>query len=952
MAIFAPMAEAQAPLHRDGSWIRDATGGVTLLRGINYSGLEFGNFIGRPNGPEETDFDQMASWGVEVIRLPIAWHYLEPQPGFYDPTHLASQVDPILAWAGARNIAVVLDMHQWLWSPCFGGNGAPRWSCENGGYPPGVQGAFEAQSDFWNGAIGPDGVALTEHLLQAWVMVAARYAGDPRVVALDLFNEPIDIADLQGFETNLLYPFYRQAVSRIRATGNDAMLILEPPVTRNLGIVAQPEPVGDLDILYGPHLYTTTHGFDNLGYTGERAAIVDDYGLAEVEAGVQDAVLWVGEHGGHVDGFPVESEVFLIHALAEQDRRLCGGAVWAYFPSGNGFSLVEADGTEKPGVVDAFARPFPRRTAGTPRYLRYDARTRELWYVFDEDTTRTIPDPTDVFVPASRHYPDGVDVWTLPSDQATLNPSARTLTLTRDPNLPRHFLRVRPANPLSLRPLAPAVGRVGGSYSQAMTASGGTPPYTYQLSAGGLPTGLGLSSAGLLTGTPTVEGLFSASITVTDGSGTARTERLEFQIVDAACPTIRVLAPQLPAASVGRPYRHRIEAQGGQPPYRFGLLAGHLPPGLDLSVDGRVTGTPLIDGSFELAVQVWDAAGCRGVADIQSHVGDRLVVGLGAGPGNPNRVVSLEIDGTTTGVDFVAYGAGSWGTRVGAGDLDHSGHDRILTGPGPGQTLGPQCRGFDRSGAPLGRVNFFAYGTLRWGTHVTSGDLDADDYDEIATAPGPGAVFGPHVRGFDVDGGPVTAMARVSFYAFSTLRFGAEVASADLDVDRQAESIVGAGPGPGFAPHLRAFALGPTGISSVPGVDFWAFAIPTFGVVPAAGSVAFDPSAELLAAPGPGGGSATPDRFVGFRVGANGVSPLSGFDGTFFGGSYGGRPGTAQLDRGDAVELLAASGPDPSQPANLLPVWYDGSGLTAGPHLTPFTNLSYGVDPASGRLTD
>src|SRR5436853_7769196 len=64
----------------DGTWVRDASGRVLLLRGSNYSGLEWGYFSNQPHGPEEADFAQMQSWGITVVRLPIAWTYLEPEP--------------------------------------------------------------------------------------------------------------------------------------------------------------------------------------------------------------------------------------------------------------------------------------------------------------------------------------------------------------------------------------------------------------------------------------------------------------------------------------------------------------------------------------------------------------------------------------------------------------------------------------------------------------------------------------------------------------------------------------------------------------------------------------------------------------------------------------------------------------------------------------------------------
>ncbi len=74
---------------------------------------------------------------------------------------------------------------------------------------------------------------------------------------------------------------------------------------------------------------------------------------------------------------------------------------------------------------------------------------------------------------------------------------------------------------LSLSPGAGALTAAsrGSAYSQTFSTSGGTSPYTYIIAAGSLPAGLTLSSGGVLSGTPTVEGNFSFTVTATDSSG-------------------------------------------------------------------------------------------------------------------------------------------------------------------------------------------------------------------------------------------------------------------------------------------------------------------------------------------------------------------------------------------------------------------------------------------------
>jgi hypothetical protein len=58
-------------------------------------------------------------------------------------------------------------------------------------------------------------------------------------------------------------------------------------------------------------------------------------------------------------------------------------------------------------------------------------------------------------------------------------------------------------------------------YSVTLAASGGTPPYRWSLAAGTLPAGLGLSTGGVISGTPTTRGAFGFTVGVTDGTRSA-----------------------------------------------------------------------------------------------------------------------------------------------------------------------------------------------------------------------------------------------------------------------------------------------------------------------------------------------------------------------------------------------------------------------------------------------
>lgn len=98
-----------------------------------------------------------------------------------------------------------------------------------------------------------------------------------------------------------------------------------------------------------------------------------------------------------------------------------------------------------------------------------------------------------------------------------------------------------------------------------ITASGGAGPYTFDLYAGALPTGLTLSGGGAISGTPTADGLFSFTVRATDstvgglGGPFSATRDYSITITAAPVPPFRGLI-----GAVGMSWTMRLRLHGGQ----------------------------------------------------------------------------------------------------------------------------------------------------------------------------------------------------------------------------------------------------------------------------------------------------------------------------------------------------------------------------------------------------
>lgn len=87
-----------------------------------------------------------------------------------------------------------------------------------------------------------------------------------------------------------------------------------------------------------------------------------------------------------------------------------------------------------------------------------------------------------------------------------------------------------PPTTLTITTVSLPLASRGVPYSQQLSATGGTPPYTWSLTSGALPAGLSLSSSGLISGTPAASGGFSFTVTVRDSNNSTASKTFKLSL--------------------------------------------------------------------------------------------------------------------------------------------------------------------------------------------------------------------------------------------------------------------------------------------------------------------------------------------------------------------------------------------------------------------------------------
>ncbi len=414
---FGPVADWSTVTGTDGRvYFADQHGRALQLHGFNAKTRD-------PSGTlTDAILDQVTERGLDHYRMTIYWQLIEPTQGNYDEAYLDNIVTAVNRSA-AHGVRVILDMHQDLYGEAFGSTGAPSWATR---VDPGTPPFVDDDSSWLIKHLQPAVQSAFDHLYNdadlrqaqsdAWMQVVNRVKDLPGVLGYDLMNEPFGkiFPGLPGetlydtiarIEQTQLTPMYQRLTDAISAVDPDHWVFIEPPNVASLGVSTSLGRVDGPKVAFYPHMYDPSLEFStydpNVTYTYDPEFFQK---WADAIAGYVDEnpmPMLVGEWGVAVPEAPIFGE-FVRQSLATMDEVASG---WSHFSycNGSGYCPVDDAGNDRPNIGQIF-EPYARAIAGAPTSSTYDFTTRALSVTYHDNAATGA---TEIFIPASRSYPEG-----------------------------------------------------------------------------------------------------------------------------------------------------------------------------------------------------------------------------------------------------------------------------------------------------------------------------------------------------------------------------------------------------------------------------------------------------------------------------------------------------------------------------------------------------------------
>jgi endoglycosylceramidase len=409
-------------IHSDGHVLRDQYGRQWLGHGIN--ARVFGLFdVTFTDGREpvetippfdQSDVQQMAQAGFNMLRLPINWSGLEPTEGEFQQSYL-DRLTQVVGWCRDAGIYVLVDFHQDAWSKEIGEDGAPLWAIVP---PPTMllggpltdltqrresQQVLDASTSFFG-----DVASLQDRFVPAFTKVVSSLATEPAVIGYEPMNEPVTFQIGSDGEARL-QAFYEKVATAFRTVDSRHALWLEPDSERNLTLMAplRAAPFPDSNVVYEPHIYPTIVSVPDNTQAEWVAALQQSFEAITLEAASYGAAPFLGEWGEDPADPTQLPYLAAIQQLLEAQNMGEAFWLWKEESQGNwGFFDQQPDGmwTPRSAGLKAVATPYPMAVPGTLASFHFDSSAGALTVSFTAKGGEAAP---LMFLPDT-WYPHGV----------------------------------------------------------------------------------------------------------------------------------------------------------------------------------------------------------------------------------------------------------------------------------------------------------------------------------------------------------------------------------------------------------------------------------------------------------------------------------------------------------------------------------------------------------------